>query len=107
MTHLSDVLVRWQLISPHLNRRHQMLWAAAEAQAIGNGGCMALVRITGISWSPISKRMRTLRSTNKALPGSLAHLRTPWRAGRKFCEVNDPSIVPALELMLADEIAGD
>jgi hypothetical protein len=107
MTHWSDVLARWTLLSPYLDRRHQMLWAAAEAHAIGYGGHQVLSRITGISSQTISKWTRTLHPAKKALPGSLAQVRTPSRAGRKLCEVKNTNLIPALERMLTDEIAGD
>jgi len=39
MTSDSDILKRWQLLSPYLDRRQQICWAAAETLVIGPGGC--------------------------------------------------------------------
>jgi hypothetical protein len=35
MTKKSEVLRRWQLVSPYLHRKQQTVWAAAEAEVIG------------------------------------------------------------------------
>jgi hypothetical protein len=49
MANRSEILRRWRLLSPYLNRRQRSLWAAAEAEAIGYGGCVLLSNVTGIS----------------------------------------------------------
>ena len=38
----AEILRRWQLLSSYLNRRQRSLWAGAEAEAIGYGGCVLL-----------------------------------------------------------------
>jgi hypothetical protein len=105
MTIDSAVLKRWQLLSPYLDRRQQICWAAAETLVIGPGGCQLLAAVTGIAASTISARGRKMRLTKSALAGSLK--RTASRTGRKLTEVSDPEIEPALQLMLSEEIAGD
>ena len=45
----TEILRRWQLIRPYLNGRQRSLWAAAEAEAIGYGGCALLSRLTGVA----------------------------------------------------------
>jgi Rhodopirellula transposase DDE domain len=101
-----EILRRWLLLSPYLDRRQRSLWAAAEATVIGSGGCALLAKITGLSSAAISDWKRKLQLPETALPGSLA--KPPkHRAGRMPNEVKDPKMLPALELMLADEIAGD
>jgi hypothetical protein len=52
------------LPSPHLNRRQRSLWAAADAEAIGYGGCVLLSRVTGLSVQTIATRRIKLRLTN-------------------------------------------
>ncbi len=42
-----------------------------------------------------------------ASAGSLMRLQRLARLGRKLVEVKDPNVVPALERMLSDEVAGD
>ena len=49
MTKKSEVLRRWQLVSPYLHRKQQTVWAAAEAEVIGPSGCLMLANVTGIS----------------------------------------------------------
>jgi|HubBroStandDraft_5_1064220.scaffolds.fasta_scaffold02034_2 hypothetical protein len=43
----SEIVKRWQLISPYLDRGQRNLWAAAEAEVIGHGGCALLSRLGG------------------------------------------------------------
>src|ERR1700737_3839794 len=101
----AEILRRWQLLSPYLNRRERSLWAAAEAEAIGYGGCVLLSRGTGLSFQTIAPRRIKLRLTNTASAGSLVRHQRLGRVGRKLVEVKDPDIAPALERMLSDEVA--
>ncbi|KRQ94448.1 ISAzo13 family transposase [Bradyrhizobium valentinum] len=103
----SDILTRWQLLRPYLNRRQRSLWAAAEAEAISHGGIALVSSVTGISYQAISTGMWKVRSTNGSTAGSLVPSGGSPRAGRKLTEVNDPQIEQALQQMLSDEIAGD
>jgi len=105
MANESEILKRWQLLSPYLDLRQQICWAAAETLVIGPGGCQLLAAVTGIAASTISARGRKMRLTKSAQAGSLK--RTAPRTGRKLTEVSDPEIEPALQLMLSEEIAGD
>ena len=52
-------------------------------------------------------RRSKIRLTNTAPAGSLMSDQRLGRVGRKLVEVKDPDIVPALERMLSDEVAGD
>ena len=106
MTNDSDILKRWQLLNPYLDRRQQICWAAAETLVIGPGGCQLLAAITGIAASTISARRLKMRLTKSAQAGSLIRRRTNG-TGRKPTEVKYPEIEPALQQMLSDEIAGD
>jgi hypothetical protein len=106
MTNDSDVLKRWQLLSPYLDRRQQICWAAAETLVIGPGGCQLLAAVTGIAASTISGRRRKMRLTKSAQAGSLIRRRING-TGRKLIEVTDPEIEPALQQVLSEEIAGD
>lgn len=107
MANRSEIVRRWRLLSPYLNRRQRSLWAAAEAEAIGYGGCVLLSNVTGISKQTISAGMRKLRLTKMASAGSLIRVQRSGRVGRKLVELKDPDIEPALERMLSDEVAGD
>jgi Rhodopirellula transposase DDE domain len=106
MTSHSDILKRWQLLSPYLSRRQQAYWAEAETLVIGPGGCLLLASVTGIAASTISARRQQIMRTETAQAGSLIPRRAAG-AGRKLTEVSDPEIEPALQQMLSEEIAGD
>jgi Rhodopirellula transposase DDE domain len=107
MTNHSEILRRWQLLSPYLDRRLQTLWAAAEADVIGREGPRLLATVTGIKPPMISYRRQQVRLTGTARAGSLIHPKRAAGAGRKAVEVNDPEIESALQKMLSDEMAGD
>jgi hypothetical protein len=107
ITERLNILTRWRLLRPYLDRRQRGLWAAAEAGAIGYGGAILLAQITGISSGTICVRAREIKKHRSAPAGSLARVRCAGRSGRKMVEVKDPEIVPALERMLMDEVAGD
>jgi hypothetical protein len=107
MTSRSEVLRKWHLLSPYLNRRQRSLWAAAEADAIGYGGRVLLSCITGFSPDTISAAIHKLRSADTAPAGSLVRAKKSGRLGRPLVETKDPEILPALERMLSDEVAGD
>jgi DDE family transposase len=103
----TEILRRWQLLSPYLNRRQRSIWAAAEAEVIGYRGCTLLSRLTDIAAQTIAARRIKLRLTSSASAGSLVHHQKVRGQGRKLVEVKDPNVVPALERMLSDEVAGD
>jgi hypothetical protein len=102
-----EILRRWQLIRPYLNGRQRSLWAAAEAEAIGYGGCALLSRLTEVAAQTIAARRIKLRLTSSASAGSLVRHQKIGCLGRKLIKVKDPNVVPALERMLSDEVAGD
>jgi hypothetical protein len=107
MPNRSEILNRWQLLKPYLDQRQRSFWAAAEAEAIGYGGCMLVSQITGLSIGRISARKSEIRLTRTALAGSLIHHRKCGKVGRKLVELKDPGIKLALARLLSDEIAGD
>src|SRR3981081_454176 len=107
MTKKSEVLRRWQLLSPYLHRKQQTVWAAAEAEVIGPRGCPMLASVTGTSIPTLTKWVDRLKLTETARAGSLIPPKGVVGAGRKLTEVNDPELEPALQQMLSEEIAGD
>jgi hypothetical protein len=103
----AEIVRKWQLLSPYLNRRQRTLWAAAEAEVIGYGGCVLLSKVTGISVQAIGTLRNKLRLTTTASAGSLVRQHRVGLVGRKLVELKDPEITGALERILADEVAGD
>ena len=107
MTRKSEVLRKWQLLSPYLHRKQRTVWAAAEAEVIGPRGCAMLANVTGISIPTLTKWVGRIKLTETARAGSLIPLKGCVGSGRKLTEVNNPKIEPALQKMLSEEIAGD
>src|SRR5260370_15406837 len=118
-----------------LNEAQARLYVAKEAICKGRGGVQRMRELTGLSRVTILKgisevrqqgqepvrqsgggregseestpnRTGTTRSTVKPYGVQRYRIRRPG-GGRKLIEDKDPAIVPALERLLADEIAGD
>ena len=132
----NDDLMILKVLS-RLNEAQARLYVAKEAICKGRGGVQRMHRLTGLSRSTIARGMSELRQQEPADPvegeqqlaggceGSEESVptRTTQRAyrphgrrqhrirrpggGRKLIEETDPGVVPALERLLADEIAGD
>src|SRR5271170_6074482 len=85
----SEILDRWQLLRPYLDRRQRTLWAAAEAAMIGHGGCTQLTKITGISGSAISDRVREITLTKA---GVVCAISAPSAANRFFCSIEQREV---------------
>ena len=79
MTNHSEILRRWQLLSPYLNQRQQTLWAAAEAEVIGRRGCLLLASVTGITRQTILKRKCQFELTGMAQGFESVGQREPGR----------------------------
>jgi hypothetical protein len=119
-----------------LNEAQARLYVAKEAICIGYGGVQRMHELTGLSRATIVRGMSELRQQEPAdLAEGAQRLaggsegseesnptKTTYRArqpygtqhrirrpggGRKLTEEIDPAIVPALERLLEDEIAGD
>ncbi len=103
----TEILTRWQLLSPYLSRRQQSLWAAAEVAAVGLGAIKLLSGVTGISHQPLARAVLKLGSTKGSPAGSLAGPSISPGGGRPPNEVRDPQLEQALQAMLSDQVAGD
>jgi hypothetical protein len=120
-----------------LNEAQARLYVAKEAICKGRGGAQRMHELTGLSRATILKGISELRQQEPAEPvegiqqiadgfeGSgksnptrtTPRIRRPYGrqqyrirrpgGGRKLIEKIDPAIIPALERLLADEIAGD
>ena len=124
-------------ILSRLNESQARLYVAKEAICRGYGGIQKMHELTGLSRPTILRGMSELRQqepvdfteeprqigggrqdTEESNPNGTTHsarrayssqryrIRRPG-GGRKLIEEKDPAIVPALERLLADEIAGD
>jgi DDE family transposase len=99
---------KYELLYAELDERRRRLWAASEAQALGHGGVAAVAKATGLAERTIRLGQRELRHGNAAGPGlqPLRRVRRPG-GGRKPRTVHDPSVVQALEALVAPPTRGD
>jgi hypothetical protein len=117
---------RFEAVAPFLDERGRRLVAASEAVAAGYGGIAAVAVATGISRGTIGRGVAELSLRKHRLSGRVQHPgggrkltigvggNTPQTyrirragGGRKLTEEKYPTILPTLEQMLEDEVAGD
>jgi hypothetical protein len=102
MSTQEEIRAKYEFLKPHLKGRQHRLWAASEAIALGRGGIKLIAAATGISRARISSGVQELRgrATRPRVPSAR-------QRGGQFWEDRDPTLLPDLEELLADEIAGD
>ena len=98
---------RYAQLSPHLDERLRRLWAAAEAQALGFGGAVAVERCTGVSRRAIAVGAQELKPKRapKAEP-KLVRVRRRG-GGRKKSVDKDPRLLPELLSLVEPATRGD
>ena len=98
---------RFKQLSPHLDERLRRLWAAAEAQALGFGGAVAVERCTGVSRRAIAVGSRELQQprARKAQPESGRIRRSG--GGRKKAIDKDPRLLAELLALVEPATRGD
>jgi hypothetical protein len=121
MSDQATIRDKFEQLRPAMDERLCRLWAAVEARALGFGGETLVSAATGLSRATVRAGADELERL-AAEPGAVvAHepsrrpprvVREPYRVrlpggGRKRTEVRDQGIVPALEGLLSDEVAGD
>jgi hypothetical protein len=105
-----------------LDERAQRLWAACEARSLGYGGISLVAAATGLCRPTIRQGLEELQRLEQN-PAAALPVERPQRVrrrpvfergrirrpggGRKLTEVKDSGILPALESLLSDEVAGD
>ncbi|MBI3550882.1 MAG: ISAzo13 family transposase [Elusimicrobia bacterium] len=130
---IREIKSKFSALDALMDERVRRQWVGAEAESRGWGGVSAVSRATGISRATIVRGMGELRQQKvldtKARTRQLGngrkrqgesnpasahrpHGRLPYRirrpgGGRKSIKEKDPAIVPALERLLKDEVAGD
>jgi len=98
---------KYNLLRQYLTRQQLHLWAAVEAECIGPKGISIIATATGVPKTTISCWIKEVRAAEERPEDGLS-LPRMWRhVGRKFTEVNDPGIEPALEKLVTHEIAGE
>lgn len=100
---------RFDALAVLLDERQVRLWAAAEACAIGPGGGALVSRATGISERRIvagRRELTELVDARPVLPARAQRVRRPG-GGRPRAEQADPTLLPALEELVAPATRGD
>lgn len=90
-----------------MNERVRRQWAAAEAVVLARGGISSVAKATGMSRATIRVGIRELRERERspvALPPG--RVRRPGGGGKPLTQT-DPTIVHALEKLVAPETRGD
>jgi len=105
---ISETLVetirrKYEFLQSELDERARRMWAAAEANALGHGGTMAVAQATGLARSTIWLGRKELRQ------GPEAGRRRVRRAGagRKRLTQQDRSLLSALEGLVDPTTRGD
>jgi Rhodopirellula transposase DDE domain len=100
---------RYEALAGVLNERQMRLWAAAEAEALGRGGVVAVTEATGIRHKRIvagKRELIELRTTPPTEPAQEQRIRRAG-AGRKPLEEHDPGLVAALDKLVDPVTRGD
>src|SRR5712692_6247954 len=96
MDAFQELQTKWNKLMPHLDERQRRLLAAAEARVLGYGGISLVAQASGLSRTTIHKALEEL----EAPPLADGHARQPG-GGRKCLSEQDPSILTALEELIA------
>jgi len=98
---------KFRSLRPVMNERVRRQWAAAEAVVLARGGISSVAKATGMSRATIRVGIRELRERERsglALPPG--RVRRPGGGGKPLTQT-DPTIVHALEKLVAPETRGD
>ncbi len=90
--------MKFEVLAPVMDERLTRLWAAAEAEAYGRGGNLAVTQATGILGKRIlagKRDLAALRENPPTEPAREQRIRKPG-AGRKRLEDVQPELVKAL-----------
>lgn len=101
---LDQLAMRFEVVLPHLNERQRRLMLAQEARLLGHGGVRAVARAAGMSETTVRNGVFELEAGESPLAGGC--VRRPG-GGRKTAEEQDPSLVPALLMLVEPDERGD
>jgi hypothetical protein len=100
----AEIRAKYEALKPVMDERMCRLWAAAEADAIGDGGIAAVERATGLSRTTI--RMGRYELAGGVSPDDVVNVRRPG-GGRPRIEATHPEIVDVLESLVDPVTRGD
>lgn len=98
---------RFEKLEPWFDERMRRLWAAAEAEALGFGGAVAVEKCTGISRRAIAQgRIELTESKSAKAPELKRRIRRPG-GGRKKAVEKNPKLLSALLSLVEPTTRGD
>ena len=100
----SAVREKYLSVAPALDERLRRLWAGAEANQLGHGGIVLVMRATGLSYPTVARGMREAASGDSPL---LSHQSRLPGGGRKNDVTGDPKLRLALEALIDPLTRGD
>src|SRR6266545_5017544 len=100
----AEIRAKYEALNPVMDERMSRLWAAAEADAIGEGGIAAVERATGLSRTTI--RMGSYELAGGVSPDDVVNVRRAG-GGRPRIEETRPEILGALEALVDPVTRGD
>jgi hypothetical protein len=103
MDGVAALTARLRTVWPMLDERTRRLTAANEARAWGRGGITRVSQACGLSRRVIRAGLKELAAGQTLAPG---RVRRPG-GGRKRVTTTDPTLVRALEALVADDTRGD
>ena len=103
MEALAALTARLQTVWPLLDERARRLTAANEARAWGRGGISVVSHACGLSRRVIGVGLKELSKGDALPPGRVRRV----GGGRKRLATTDPTLVRALEAVVADDTRGD
>ena len=98
---------KFKSLRPSMDERVRRHWAASEALALPRGGISIVARATGMSRNTIRVGMAELKARGDSdVPLPETRIRRPGGGGKSVEEL-DPTLVLALEELVAPETRGD
>jgi hypothetical protein len=98
---------RFKCLRPYFDERLRRLWAAAEAEALGFGGAIAVARSTGVSRRAIAVGRRELKAGPAVGgPTGAGRIRSPG-GGRKKSTAKHPKLLGSLLALVEPVTRGD
>ncbi|MFI5977808.1 ISAzo13 family transposase [Streptomyces sp. NPDC051452] len=97
-----QLVIKFEVLFPHLDERQRRLLMGAEARILGHGGIRAVARAARVSETTVRKGMDELEAGEEPL----GRVRRPG-GGRKKAADLDPGLVPALLALVEPDERGD
>lgn len=103
---IEKIGTKFRVLEPHLDERTRRLVAAAEAEALGHGGVMAVARATGVARQSIIDGIKELKEEPLKQDGAGGRVRKAG-SGRKKTVDTDPTLLSDLERLVEPVTRGD